>query len=216
MDANFWHQRWQSNQIGFHQSNVNPYLMTHFKELGIAEGSRVFVPLCGKTLDIAWLLSQGYQVAGAELSEIAIQQLFSELGVTPDITAIGKMQHYRAINIDIFVGDIFDITAEMLGSIDAIYDRAALIALPEQIRVRYTHHITALTDTAPQLLLTYEYDQSLRNGPPFSVRSEEVHRHYSEMYDIGLLVTREVVGELRGVDKSTEKVWLLKPLGAKS
>src|SRR5258708_29645765 len=104
MDAKFWHQRWEANEIGFHESNANPLLLTHFKALSRPKGSRVFVPLCGKTLDIAWLLSNGYQIAGVELSELAIKQLFVELGIEAEITDIGEVKHYSATAIDIFVG----------------------------------------------------------------------------------------------------------------
>jgi thiopurine S-methyltransferase len=210
MDPNFWHQRWQANEIGFHQSEANPLLVTYFKELALAQGSRVFVPLCGKTLDIAWLLSNGYRVAGAELSELAITQLFDELGVEPKITDIGKIKHYHAPDIDIFVGDIFDINRQMLGPVDAVYDRAALVALPETVRSRYTKHLTDITGNAPQLLIAYEYDQSLMDGPPFSISAEEVKRHYNGSYAISALSSVEVTGRLKGRGTTTETVWLLK------
>ena len=209
MNANFWHQRWEANQIGFHESKPNPLLITYFKELSLAKGCRLFVPLCGKTLDIAWLLSQGYRVSGAELSEIAIKQLFAELGVEPGITNMGDVKQYSAADIDIFVGDIFNVTREMLGFIDAIFDRAALVALPETMRVRYAKHIIDITDHAPQLLITYEYDQNLRDGPPFSVSHEEVSRHYKDSYNISSLISVDVGGGLKGSSAARENVWLL-------
>ncbi|MBV1885856.1 MAG: thiopurine S-methyltransferase, partial [Parvibaculaceae bacterium] len=85
MEASFWHQRWQKNEIGFHQSDTDAQLVKHFPQLQLQAGNRVFLPLCGKTLDIAWMLDQGYQVAGAELSEIAIEQLFTALAIEPKI-----------------------------------------------------------------------------------------------------------------------------------
>jgi thiopurine S-methyltransferase len=212
MDANFWHQKWANNQIGFHEHQANPFLVNHFNALSLANDSRVFVPLCGKTLDIGWLLAQGCQVAGAELSELAVTQLFAELGIEPGITDIGHIKHYSAPDIDIFVGDIFDVTREMLGPIDALYDRAALIALPEQMRILYARHMITLTEHAPQLLVTCEYDQSLMDGPPFSICSEEVQRHYQGSYDISLLASVKVMGGMRGTIAAKEDVWLLKPL----
>lgn len=212
MDANFWHQRWEANLIGFHESKANPLLVTYFKALSIAKGSRVFVPLCGKTLDIAWLLSNGYRIAGVELSELAVKQLFGELGIEPEITDIVVVKHYSATDIDIFVGDIFDLTHKMLDSIDAVYDRAALVALPENVRSRYTKHVTDMTGNAPQLLITYEYDQKLMEGPPFSISSEEVSRHYKDSYEISSLVSSDVKGGLKGTIAAKENVWLLKHL----
>ena len=210
MDRVFWHQKWESNDIAFHRSEANPLLVKYFNELSLAKGSRVFVPLCGKSLDIPWLLSHGYRVAGAELSKIAIEQLFDELGVTPEISRDGELDHYRANNIDLFVGDIFDVSDKMLGPVDAIYDRAALVALPEDMRNRYAAHVTKMTNTAPQLLICYEYDQRLMEGPPFSVSNQEVNQKYSERYELTLLESAIVPSGLKGRVTARENVWLLK------
>ncbi len=211
MDTSFWLNRWEKNDIaGFHESKANPALVNYFKELSIREGSRVFLPLCGKTLDISWLLSKGYRVAGAELSVLAIKQLFEGLGVTPKITDIRNLKCYSVENIDIFVGDIFELSAGLLGQIDVVYDRAALVALPEDVRKRYTAHLMKITGHAPQLLVTYEYDQRLMEGPPFSVSNEEVGRHYKASYDLSLMESIDVLGGLKGKCAATENVWILK------
>lgn len=119
MEEGFWHQRWREGAIGFHLSAPNPLLVAHFERLQLAAGSRVFVPLCGKTTDFSWLLANGYRVAGAELSVIAIDALFDELGVTPTIERAGALSRYSAPAIDIFVGNIFDLSAALLGPVDA-------------------------------------------------------------------------------------------------
>ena len=209
MDSNFWLKKWEKNEIAFHKSEANPALVKHLPALDLAPGDRIFLPLCGKTLDIGWLLSQGYRVAGAELSDIAIEQLFNELGVEPEISEVGKSKHYSANNIDIFVGNIFDLSSEMLGPVDAIYDRAALVALPEEMRDRYTPHLMQITDSAPQLLICFEYDQSLMAGPPFSISPSEVARHYQDSYEPTLLQSQAVPGGLKGNSEAQEKVWLL-------
>ncbi|MEM8486740.1 MAG: thiopurine S-methyltransferase [Bacteroidota bacterium] len=210
MDVSFWHQKWETNNIGFHHWEANPALVKHMGVLGLAPGNRVFVPLCGKTLDIAWLLSQGYAVAGAELSPLAIEQLFEELGVVPEIKKAGKLQHFSAPDIDIFVGDVFDLTKEVLGPVNAIYDRAALVALPEDMRYRYTQHLQTITGNAPQLLLTFVYDQSVMPGPPFSISQGEVQCHYTEAYVVKHLERKTVSGGLKGICPADEDVWLLK------
>lgn len=210
MDADFWKARWEKGEIAFHEREANPFLVKYFKELSLAKGSRVFVPLCGKTLDIAWLLSHGYRVAGAELSEIAVKGLFAGLGVAPKISEIGRVSRYRAQNIDIFLGDLFDVTREMLGPVDAIYDRAALVALPKEMRDRYTEHLVEISDNAPQLVIAYEYDQSMVNGPPFSVSQDEVRRQYTDSYNLTLLGSSDVPGGLKGKCPAKEHVWLLK------
>ncbi|WP_055076747.1 thiopurine S-methyltransferase [Pseudanabaena sp. 'Roaring Creek'] len=209
MDASFWHQKWEKNDIAFHNREANSLLVKYFKELSLVKGSLVFVPLCGKTLDISWLLSNGYRVAGAELSKIAIEQLFVELGVEPQISRIGELERYSAIDIDIFVGDIFHLSGEMLGVVDAIYDRAALVALPEALRNQYTTHLMKITHKAPQLLICYEYDQSSMAGPPFAISNEEVSQHYLGTYNLTLLSSTTVDGGLKGKCAARENVWLL-------
>lgn len=210
MDANFWHNKWEKNEIAFHQNEANPLLVKYCAELPLRKGSRVFLPLCGKTLDMPWLLSRGFCVAGAELSKLAVEQLFAGLGVEPKISSAGKLERYSAQHIDIYVGDIFDLTGDTLGVVDAIYDRAALVALPQTMRNRYTAHLTAITNKAPQLLITFEYDQSLMEGPPFSVSSEEVNQHYRGCYDVAPLASVDVPGGLKGQCVAKENVWLLK------
>ena len=212
MDASFWLQKWENNNIGFHKSEANSLLIKYFKELSLGEGSRIFLSLCGKTLDIAWLLSNGYRVAGAELIEIAIEQLFIELGVEPKISEAGAVNRYSATNIDIFVGDIFQLSSQMLGPVDAIYDRAALVALPREMRNRYTAHLMEVTDKAPQLLISYEYDQNLMQGPPFSVSNEEINQHYRDSYALTLLASTNVPGGLKGKCAAEESIWLLQML----
>lgn len=209
MDASFWHQKWQSNEIGFHGEVANSLLVDHVDALSLEPGSRLFLPLCGKTLDIAWLLNRGYAVAGAELSELAIEQLFAELCVQPTITQAGLLKRYSAEGIDIFVGDIFELSVATLGSVDAIYDRAALVALPQETRTRYATHLMQITDHAPQLVICYEYDQSVVAGPPFSVTGAELEQHYQQSYSLEQLANREVAGGMRGKTAAAESIWLL-------
>ena len=209
MEASFWHEKWKRGEINFHQSEANPLLTAHFEKLNLAKGSRVFLPLSGKTRDIAWLLANGYRVAGAELSGQAIDELFKELGLAPNISKVGNLTRYRADDIDIWVGDIFDVSAEYLGPINAIYDRAALVALPADMRKQYAAHLMQITGAAPQLLISYEYDQSQIDGPPFSVNENEVRQHYGAVYQLKSVERKDVAGGLKGKVASTENAWLL-------
>jgi thiopurine S-methyltransferase len=168
--------------------------------------------LCGKTLDIHWLLSRGHRVAGAELSAIAIRQLFADLGVTPRTTVIGKTTRYSSPGIDIFHGDIFDLSSGDLGAVDAVYDRAALVALPETLRNRYARHLAQITECAMQLIICFAYEQRLVAGPPFSVDDAEIARLYQSAYELRLLGSADVLGGLKGKCPATEHVWLLAPL----
>ena len=210
MDPSFWHQRWEKNEIAFHESKTNPLLLTYFKDLSVARGRRIFVPLCGKTLDIAWLVSNGYHVAGAELSQLAIEQLFMELGLQPEISKAGEVDRWSANHVDIFVGDIFALSRMILGPVDAVYDRAALVALPAPLRNRSTAHLLDITHSAPQGLICYDYDQRVMDGPPFAVSDDEVRRHYEGRYELMLASSAPVSGGLKGKCPATEKVWLLR------
>jgi thiopurine S-methyltransferase len=209
MKAEFWLQKWQVRDIGFHQAEVNPLLVEFFKDLSLDQGSRVLVPLCGKSLDIAWLLANGYRVAGAELSEMAIEELFTELGIDPEISEVGELRRFSAESIDIFVGDIFALSPIILGKIDAVYDRAALVALPEDTRHLYTEHLIQITHKAPQFLICFEYDQDSMQGPPFSIDTDEVDKHYRDAYHLKRVASVDVAGGLKGVCAAKENVWLL-------
>jgi thiopurine S-methyltransferase len=213
MEEGFWHQRWREGAIGFHLGEPNPLLVAHFDKLQLPSGSRIFLPLCGKTTDFSWLLAAGYRVAGAELSRIAIDALFDELGVTPTIEQAGALLRYRAPAIDIFVGNIFDVSASLLEPVDAIYDRAALVALPETMRTRYAAHLQAISGGAPQLLVSFEYDQRAIDGPPFSIDGDEVARLYAGAYRLENVDTVEVAGGLKGQVPAVERVWLLQKHG---
>lgn len=211
MEAAFWHKRWQTQDTGFHLSDVNPTLVQYINRLHLKKNDHVFVPLCGKTHDIAWLLQQGFHVTGAELSELAIQQLFDEMNVEPEIATVRDLKRYRWGNLTIFVGDLFELTADDIHHVDAVYDRAALIALPEDMRKHYASHLVQITDKAEQLIIIYEYDSSLMQGPPFSVEEDEIHSLYQENYNIERIAFAPLEEKLKGTVTANESVWVMKP-----
>ena len=207
MQHDFWHDKWQTNNIGFHQDQPHPLLTQHLQSLSLSSSARIFVPLCGKSLDLAWLIKQGYHVVGIDLSPIAIQALIIDLGLSFKEMQSGELTHYQHPQIELFVGDFFQLTAQQLGDIDAVYDRAALIALPPQMRSQYTQHLLDITKQAPQLLISLEYDQNLLQGPPFSVPEHELTEHYATHYQIKLLET--MTENLKGKVIAHENVWSL-------
>lgn len=209
MDHDFWHQRWQQQQIGFHLREVNPFLLAHFLALQLQPGQRILVPLCGKTRDIHWLLAQGLHVVGVELSALAVDALFAELNLVLEITQTATLSHYRAGNLEIFQGDFFALDQPLLGQVDAVYDRAALIALPAAMRKQYSQHLINLTHAAPQLLISFAYDQALIPGPPFSVSQQEVRAHYQAHYQCTLLASVLMETGLKGQYPAEETAWLL-------
>ncbi|GLK69115.1 thiopurine S-methyltransferase [Hansschlegelia plantiphila] len=210
MDDDFWRRKWRDGAIGFHQPAPNPLLLTHLPAIGLKAGARVFAPLCGKSLDLGWLRGRGFRVVGVELVGEAVEQLFQEAGVIPEIERFGDLSCYRTDGIDVFVGDVFALDRETLGAVDAVWDRAALIALPQPIRSRYAAHVIATSAGAQQLLVTLDYDQTLMDGPPFAVSDEEVRALYADAYDVALLASAEVEGGLKGTCPATETAWLLR------
>lgn len=211
MDHAFWLQRWQENKTAFHEGAVNALLAKSFHRLALAGGDRVFVPLCGKSVDLAWLAAQGCRVVGIELSRSAVEAVFAEMGVAPEISEMGKLASFRTDGIEVFVGDVFDLSAAILGPVDAIYDRAALVALPEAMRMSYAAHLADVTDTARQLLITFDYDQAQMDGPPFSVGSAEVNALYGARYRLEIVAARPITGRLAERCTGTESAWLLEP-----
>ena len=207
MQHEFWYQKWQKNEIGFHLNQPHPLLVKYMGCLNISPNSRIFIPLCGKSLDIHWLLTQGYHVVGIDLSPIAIHDLISTLGLSFTEMQSGNLSHFHHPQIDLFVGDFFELTIEQLGQIDAIYDRAALVALPEQMRSQYIQHLIHIGGHASQLLISFEYDQSIMAGPPFAISTQQLQDYYSSEYDIQLLDRQTEL--LKGKVNAQEKIWLL-------
>lgn len=215
MEPDFWHQRWRNNEIGFHQPQVNPRLEAYWQRLKLTAGSRVLVPLCGKSLDLVWLADQGHRVVGVELSDVALADFFHERDLQPRISRLGPFQLWQAAEYSFFCGDFMRLTPELLGLVDGVYDRAALIALPPALRSPYVALLQRLAQQAPQLLITLEYQQQLMNGPPFAVLEDEVRRLYSDLRVTRLAAADVLASQPRfrakGLDWLQEAVYLITP-----
>ena len=213
MQPEFWHKKWASNQIGFHLPQVNPYLQRHWPELAIPARARVLVPLCGKSLDLLWLAGQGHQVLGIELSQTAVEDFFSEQQLAPEVSDAGAFKVYRAGAIELWCGDFFALTARDVADCAALYDRAALIALPPPMRERYGAHLQQILPAELRgLLITLDYDQAQLPGPPFAVEDNEVQRSWGCFWRLHMLQEQDVLGEswkfLRaGVTRLVERVY---------
>ncbi len=209
MDPSFWHRRWQKNEIGFHESEGSHLLKAHFDQWKLPSNPRIFVPLCGKTRDIAWLLSKGVEVVAIELNESAVIALFDELGVKPERKEQDELTLYSVRDLSVYVGDFFSLTAALIGKINGVYDRAALVALPLELRKQYTQHLQQITQQCKQLLVAYDYEQTLFDGPPFSVTALEVDEHYSNDFNIEQLYRGNIQGGFRGQSEVFEAVYFL-------
>ena len=211
MHINFWQERWEKNEIAFHMKEVNPMLLKYFPKLSLKKQKRIFIPLCGKTLDIKWLIKQNYKVVGVECNEDAVIDLFNELNVKANISHLANFILYTYKNIEIFVGNFFNLSQKLLEKVDFIYDRAALVALPKNMRKKYILHLLNITNKVSQLLITYQYEQNIMKGPPFSVKEKEIKEYYLDSYTIILLEeNKNLPSGLKIKSQANEKIWLLK------
>lgn len=186
-----WADAWNNNQIGFHQSQTNAYLAAHGKAVWGDTPSRVLVPLCGKSLDMVYLAQTAEHVVGVEFVDKAVQDFFTEQGLDAEVTS-EPLQRYDAGNYTLFAADFFNITPEHTGKIDAVFDRASMVALDADTRTRYAKHMTELLQPGTKMLLvTFEYDQNTMAGPPFAILPDEVEQHYGDAFSIEILERRD-------------------------
>lgn len=215
MNAEYWTKRWQIGETKFDELSPHRFLVKHYPKLNLEHQGPVFVPLCGKSVDMQWLHEQGREVIGVELSEIAIKQFFDQIALWPTITKQGQHQCYQAIGYTIYQGDLFELSALTLQSVNAVYDRAALIALPQNMRRRYADFFNKNLPSGCQLLLiTMDLDQGKKPGPPSVVTTEEVHQLFAKNFNIELLETEKQLSvrtdwQAIGVEEVVESVYLL-------
>ncbi len=190
-----WHQHWsRPGTPGFHENRVNKYLRKYLNRFQLNPGDRVFVPLCGKAVDLLWLAQQGYNVTGVELSEKAVREFFSESGLEFNTEQRGPFQVFRSDHITIYQGNFMHLLAEDLTDCKLVYDRAAIVAIEAHNRALYCEHmLNIVPERTPQLMVLVEYDQSGMKGPPFSVPVDEVEHHYASAYQIQQLDGEELI-----------------------
>jgi thiopurine S-methyltransferase len=217
MNTEFWLENWKANKIGFHQQAINPYLNAFWRQLGALPGDSVFVPLCGKSLDLLWLRNQGHSVIGVEISEMATEQFFTENNLAFTLVVDDDFRHYESDRLSLLQGDFFNLAPIHLQKVVAVYDRASLVALPAELRRRYVRHLTNILPAESRILLvTFEYDQAQMDGPPFSVDEAEVRMLYHDNFGIDLLLAQDILEKYpdfraRGLNKLIETVYVLAP-----
>ena len=195
MNTNDWNKRWEQNQIGFHEDEPNLYLTQYLSEFKLKAGATIFVPLCGKSHDLKWLADQGFNIVGIECSSVAVIDFFKHHNLTPNTEIQGELTAYTCDNITIFQGDFFSLSSSHLRQCDLIYDRASMIAFPQQKRTQYINHLsTWFNDDTQMLLITLSYDQSIMSGPPFSASNSEIDSFYTNK-NIKTLTSNNVIDE---------------------
>jgi thiopurine S-methyltransferase len=219
MDIAFWLERWSRGQIGFHQHQINPYLGYFYGEKGPPLEKRaelkVFVPLCGKSRDLWWLQQSGYETLGVECSEQAVEQFFTEQQLNYSRMNTESHVSYKSDKLEILLGDFFTLQADDIGNITDIFDRASLIALPEEMRREYVNKVTELQKPGTRtLLITLTYPENEMDGPPFSVSEKEVNELYRDNFKIDKLAAKNILEDEprfrdRGLTTLTETAYKL-------
>ena len=217
MQAEFWLEKWEKGETGFHLDVAHPLLERNWPRLRLAPGSAVFVPLCGKSQDLGYLNRLGHPVTGIELSPLAIEQFFAERQLTPTATEVGGMPAFGVDGLRLIVGDFFRLKPGDLGLIAAVYDRASLIAMPPAMQDDYARQLRDLIPlVAPILLITLDYDPTEMQGPPFATPPSRIRELYADRYDIHLLEELDALDDNpalrnRGLTWLQETAWHLVP-----
>ena len=210
-----WLSRWENNNIGWHADQVNRQLIEYLSDLNLSEGDKIFIPLCGKTNDMIYLLDRGISIVGVEMSKIAIEQFFDDNNLTYKVSETAEFLIYQGESIQIYCGDFFALTEKHLEGVKAVYDRASLIALDEGLRQKYVQHLNDIIALGVRiLLLTLNYPQHQRIGPPFAVSKLEVDSFYGGSFQCRELecindIENEPMFLLQGVDFVEKAVYCL-------
>jgi thiopurine S-methyltransferase len=215
MSSSEWERRWSEGRIGFHEDRVNWALEKYARAVFPDPTSRILVPLAGKSVDLRWLEARGHTVVGVELVELAVRSFFDEDGRTPEVQPLEGVQGTRFLagRIEFFAANIFDVRRTHTGLAGGLFDRAALIALPQVERARYVEHLgTLLAPGAPLLLVTLDYDEGAMSGPPYRVPEEEVRALFAGRGEIEVLESRDALPsnprfEERGLRRLVETVY---------
>ncbi|ORU93222.1 MAG: thiopurine S-methyltransferase [Cycloclasticus sp. symbiont of Bathymodiolus heckerae] len=215
MNNDFWHERWALNEIGFHRKDTNSFLVRYWPTLETKATESIFVPLCGKSLDLIWLSQRCKHVIGVELSNTAIEDFFSEQQLEPSIKEHHGLTRYQYGNITLFCGDFFQLRSADFMDCSLIYDRASLIALPPLIRQQYADKLEQLfPHPHKRLLITLDYDQQLMNGPPFAVTPEEVNQLFVIHHQLRCLESIDIIEDSqrfkdKGLNSLIERIYIL-------
>lgn len=191
-----WHQHWTNARPGFHEGQVNPYLRQFLPRFGLQKGDGIFLPLCGKTVDMLWLSEQGFKVIGVELSSVAVESFFEESGLKYEQGVTQEFTVYSTAGITIYQGDFMHLKPQQFASCKLVYDRASIVAIERFNRAAYkTKLLELIPEATPMLMVVLDYDQSQMSGPPFSVPVNEVMELYGPEYEVELLQSRELIEE---------------------
>ena len=208
----FWTDKWAGGQIGFHEEDVNPTLAKHFSAFMGPGKHRVLLPLCGKTVDLLWLEQRRQHVVGVEFVEQAVRDFHLENGRTPDVSVEPPVTRWVSGRVHIMQADFFDVGRQHVGNCGRVWDRAAMVALPPEVRGKYVSHLRGLlVGGARVLLTTFHYPSGQKKGPPFSVSDDEVRTLYAGVTNLTLLEAEELPEQAAAwkLASLTQSTWLI-------
>lgn len=215
MQHAFWLERWEQNQIGFHNADINQHLKQNWSSLELPSNCKVFVPFCGKTKDLLWLRQQGHHVIAVELSLIAVEAFFTENKLPVKELQVGEFKLFETDGIQIYCGDFFKLPSNILRGVQAVYDRASLVALPTEMRVQYAEKMRDMLFSSIQILLVaFDYPQHEMQGPPFSVDTTEITTLFGDWCNVKYLYSDDISDKephfkAKGLSLIHEEVYLL-------
>lgn len=218
MSDDFWLDKWRKQEIHFDQTDVNQWLVKYQNVLGDLRNKHVFVPLCGKSVDMNWFYQQGARVTGVELSELAAIAFFEENSLHYNIKKTPSFTIYQHDSVQILCGDFFELSKQHLVDIDLVYDRAALIALPDNIRKNYVKKMASLLNPGvSQFLISIQYVLDIIELPPYSIDENEINTLFSQEFDIQLLEQKHLSAVAphlteRGIKDIVQSVYVLRRL----
>lgn len=187
MSNKIWKSMWKHNQFQFHQPIINPLLQQYLPQLQLSANDDILVPLCGKSLDMDLLIDSGYHVIGIELSKIAIQAYFDARNIKPQHEKKGQFIRWWHNDIEIWCGDIFNLTDNDISHVKTLYDCASLTALPSESRPHYVQHFYEKLSKQSQILLITTESADEHQLESASMIDSEVQSLYENYYQIELL-----------------------------
>jgi len=191
-----WHKCWSDNVIRFHEGKVNKFLANYINQFALVPGDSIFFPLCGKSYDMQWCIDQGFKVIGVELSEIAIRDFIQESAIDFERQSINNFTRYRSEHITLYQGDYMGLTAQQLKDCKLVFDRAAIIAIEAFNRPSYVNQLQSIIPNGtPIFMISREYDQQRRSGPPFSVPLTEIRELFNDSYRCQILEDEQLTGK---------------------
>ncbi len=111
----FWHDRWRTGQIGFHQSTVDRSWRSTGRSSPCRPQAAYSCPSAARVSIFCGCAIAGTASWAVELSAIALESFCMENGIPARRRSLGDFDVYEAEGLQLIRGDFFALTPEMLG-----------------------------------------------------------------------------------------------------